>query len=80
MKAVFIILIFGVLSVLPSWAQERDLAAEEDSLVAKVAQEKAYPGGRDEDDLEVQQQLSVPVSKMAKKKENVEAPVFDDEF
>jgi len=53
----------------------------EDIRIGKIAREKAYPGGRDEEDLEVQAQLVKPIRKEDAKKENVEAPASnDDEF
>jgi hypothetical protein len=58
----------------------RDPAGEDDSLITRVIQEKNYPGARDEEDLEVQSQLSKPTRKMGGNKENFETAVFDDEF
>lgn len=58
----------------------RDLAGEDETLIAKVIQDKNFPGARDEDDIEVQPQLNKPTRKMGSNKENVETAVFDDEF
>lgn len=55
-------------------------SSAEDSQVTKSAREKSYPGGRDEEDLEVQTQVIKPIRKMGNSQENVEAPSSDDEF
>jgi len=63
-----------------SLAAEKSLAMD-DLKVGKMARDKTYPGGRDEEDLEVQTQVLKPIRKEEAKKGSVETPVSnDDEF
>lgn len=59
---------------------EDSLSMSEDAQVSKVAHEKSYPGGRDEEDLEVQAQLQTPVRKDGTAAKNMISPTNDDEF
>lgn len=53
----------------------------EDSQITKMARERLYPGGQDEEDLEVQSQLLKPVRKLDIEKEKMESSTInDDEF
>lgn len=55
-------------------------SATEDSTIIKAAKERTYPGGRDEEDLEVKPQVTKPTRKMGNVQQNTEAPSSDDEF
>lgn len=84
MDLVFVVFIFwtGFILIKPSvtLAVEKTLVMD-DLKVAKMARDKNYPGGRDEEDLEVQAQVLKPVRKEETKKGSVETPVSnDDEF
>lgn len=61
-------------------AAQRNATSEDDILVSKIAHEKSYPGGRDEDELEVQSVRDKPIRKMGGKSDTSEAPSHDDEF
>ena len=64
-----------------SYAAEVSGYGVEDLKIAKIARGKNYPGGRDEEDLEVQTQLIKPIRKEDTKKEIIETPnSSDDEF
>lgn len=64
-----------------SWAAEWSGYGTDDIKIGKIARERAYPGGRDEEDLEVQAQLIKPTRKEDAKKENASSPSSnDDEF
>lgn len=53
----------------------------EDLQMAKIARERIYPGGRDEEDLEVQDQLTKPARKEDAKRGHQEtSSTYDDEF
>jgi hypothetical protein len=58
----------------------RDIASESDIASAKMAKEKAYPGGRDEDDLEVLVEREKPTRKMGGKNETESATLNENEF
>jgi hypothetical protein len=79
MKLLTMVLFVSLLGLEMAVAQEVTTTTE-DSLVAKAAKEKSYPGGRDEEDLEVQPQVIKPVRKMGAPQENAESPSNDDEF
>ncbi len=79
MKKIFLLISFIGLFNDPAIADDSSLSSE-DSQVTKMAREKSYPGGRDEEDLEVQTQVIKPVRKMGNAQENVEASSSDDEF
>lgn len=60
-------------------AEDSGVSSEESQII-KIAHEKTYPGGRDEDDLDVQNQKPKPIRKMGGNSDNIEAPSSDDEF
>lgn len=71
----------SLLFSLKSWSAEWAGYSAEDLKIGKVARERAYAGGRDEEDLEVQVQSIKPIRKEDAKKENSTAPSSnDDEF
>lgn len=74
--------VFGSLLFLSqSWSDEWSGYGADDLKIGKIARERAYPGGRDEEDLEVQAQLIKPTRKEEAKKDNSGAPSSnDDEF
>ena len=56
------------------------VVASEETQIIKMAHEKTYPGGRDEDDLEVQNQKPKPIRKMGGNSDNIDSSSSDDEF
>jgi hypothetical protein len=56
-SALFILLLFTVLVTPFSFAEE-----EKDDAVSTVSQKRAYPGGRDEEELKVQESLPTPTT------------------
>lgn len=64
-----------------SWSAEWSGYGADDIKIGKMARERAYPGGRDEENLEVQALLIKPTRKEEAKKENTSSPSSnDDEF
>lgn len=64
-----------------SWSAEWSGYGADDLKIGKIARERVYPGGRDEEDLEVQALLIKPTRKEEAKKENTSTPASnDDEF
>ncbi len=61
-------------------AEESTVFNSEDLVIAKVAQERSYPGGSDENEIEVQTPLIKPHRKIGSEKENIEVSPNDDEF
>lgn len=71
----------SLLFSLQSWSAEWSGYSAEDLKIGKIARDRAYAGGRDEEDLEVQAQVIKPIRKEDTKKENAAAPSSnDDEF
>jgi hypothetical protein len=79
MKTSYLGAILGFLIALPTWADEM-VTSSEDVQIGRAARERSYPGGRDEEDLEVRSQVVKPIRKMGGLPESVESPANDDEF
>lgn len=70
MIRVFLVLFLLVFTVVPqAWSQEENSEPAYDETkeaeIAMKAKKRLYPGGRDEEELKVQAQVSTPVRKVA---------------
>lgn len=78
----FSLCFLGIILKTTAHAETMEMNAE-DLQVAKVARERLFPGGQDEEDLEVQAQIIKPVRKLDTAKEKSESSpssTNDDEF
>lgn len=84
MNLIRVFLVFSLLlsmTALNAWSQDGELAAEpqydeaREAEIAQRAKKRLYPGGRDEEDLKVQSQVSTPSRKLAPQAELKEETV-----
>lgn len=84
MKLIRVFLVFSLLlsmTAVNAWSQDRELAEEpqydeaREAEIAQRAKKRLYPGGRDEEDLKVQSQVSTPSRKLAPQAELKEETV-----
>lgn len=84
MTLIRVFLVFFLLSsvvALNAWSQEGGSVAESqydeahEAEIAQKAKKRLYPGGRDEEDLKVQSQVSTPTRKLAPQAELKEEAV-----
>lgn len=56
------------------------MSSSEDLRIAKIARERLYPGGQDEEDLELQVQIIRPIRKQFNEIDKNDSHSNDDEF
>lgn len=84
MTLIRVFLVFFMLSsgvAINAWSQQQNAVAEpqydeaREAEIAQKAKKRLYPGGRDEEDLKVQSQVSTPTRKLAPQAEVKEEAV-----